>query len=266
MTISWPSTASVVDTLRAAGCVYAEDEASMLLTAAESSEELDRMIRQRVSGLPLEQIVGWAAFCGLRILVEPDVFVPRRRTEFLAEQALKLTVPGSIAVELCCGAGAVSAVLLTHVPSIELYAADIERPAILSARRNLEPLGGRVFLGDLYDPLPLELQGRVDVLVANAPYVPTASIGLMPPEARLYEPKITLDGGADGLDVQRRIVATAPLWLAPTGALLIETSEQQAPTTAAIMTSAGLVAHTVRDEEREATVVIGRRPSGSKTA
>jgi release factor glutamine methyltransferase len=112
-------------------------------------------------------------------------------------------------------------------------------------------------VGDLYAPLPTALAGRVDVLVANAPYVPTSQIDLMPREARLHELAATLDGGADGLGLHRRIAADAPRWLAPDGHLLIETSERQAPATHAIMQSAGLVARIERDDDADATVVIG---------
>lgn len=249
--------ASVVARLRAAGCVFAEDEAAMLIAEASSVEELERMIEQRVDGLPLEIIVGFAMFCGRRILVEPGVFVPRRRTEFLVEQAAALVTPGAVVLDLCCGVGAVGAVLLVTHRGIELYAADIEAAAVRSARRNIEPLGGTVFEGDLYQPLPAGLRGRVDILTANAPYVPTAEIRLMPPEARLYEPPITLDGGSDGLDIQRRIADDAPNWLSPRGRLLIETSERQSPITVEILERAGLSTTVARSDDLDATVVIG---------
>jgi len=110
------------------------------------------------------------------------------------------------------------------------------------ARRNLEPLGARVVAGDLFDALPRDLLSRVDVLAVNAPYVPTAEIAMMPPEARDHEARAALDGGDDGLDVHRRVAASAREWLAPGGHLLIETSRQQAPTTAALVTAGGLEA------------------------
>ena len=119
-----------------------------------------------------------------------------------------------------------------------------------------------MYEGDLDAPLPAELRGRVDVVVANAPYVPTEAIALMPPEARDHEARVALDGGADGLDVQRRVAAAAPRWLAGGGHLLIETSEAQAPATAAAMTAAGLSARVARDEDLDATVVVGTRTAG----
>jgi release factor glutamine methyltransferase len=103
------------------------------------------------------------------------------------------------------------------------------------------------------------------VLVANVPYVPTAELDLLPAEARLHEPRVALDGGEDGLDVLRRVVALAPGWLAPGGHLLVEASEVQAPKAAAVMAAGGLVPDVVTDEDLDATVVVGenaRRASG----
>ncbi|OIQ77035.1 50S ribosomal protein L3 glutamine methyltransferase [mine drainage metagenome] len=128
------------------------------------------------------------------------------------------------------------------------------------ARRNVASVGGHVYEGDLEEPLPDALLGAVDVLVANAPYVPTDALRLMPPEARDHEPRLALDGGSDGLDVQRRVIVAAPRWLAPDGHLLIETSRLQAPLTAAAITAVGLVARVVTSDDLDATVVVGARP------
>jgi release factor glutamine methyltransferase len=196
----------VVTTLRAAGCVFAEDEASLLVAAAGSPAELAAMVDRRVAGLPLEHILGWAQFCGLRIAVDPGVFVPRRRTEFLVHQAVALG--GSVVVDLCCGTAAVGAAIAAALGPVELHAVEIDPAALPCARRNVTR--GHVYEGDLFTPLPDALRGRVDLLVANAPYVPTDAIGTMPPEARDHEARVALDGGADGLDVQRRVVAEAP--------------------------------------------------------
>lgn len=249
-----------VTRLRAAGCVFAEDEARLLVAAAATPAELAAMVDRRAAGLPLEQVLGWAEFRGLRIAVEPHVFVPRRRTGFLVEQAVAVAVPGAVVVDLCCGSGAVGAALAAEVP-VELHATDIDPAAVRCARRNIAAARGRVYRGDLYAPLPDRLRGRVDVLLANAPYVPTGAIGLMPPEAREHEPRVALDGGADGLDVQRRVAAGAPDWLAPGGHLLVETSAGQAPGTAGVVAGSGLVARVVSSDELDATVVIGLNPA-----
>ncbi|MET3903389.1 putative protein N(5)-glutamine methyltransferase [Paenarthrobacter sp. 4246] len=249
--------ASIASTLRAAGCVFAEDEARLIIDAANHPDELNRMVEQRVGGQPLEHIVGWTEFCGTRMAVGPGVFVPRRRTEFLVHQATLIGKPGAVVVDLCCGSGAVGAAVSDLLGNCELHAADIDPAAVHCARRNVEPRGGRVHQGDLFGALPRELLGRVDVLLANAPYVPTESIGMMPPEARLHEPLVALDGGADGLAVQRRVAQGAAAWLAPGGSLLVETSETQASGTAGIMAGAGLIPRVVLNEDLDATVVLG---------
>jgi release factor glutamine methyltransferase len=248
--------------LRQAGCVFAEDEARLLIASEALPSELDLMVNRRISGEPLERILGWAEFCGLKIIVEPGVFVPRRRTEFLVAQAACFSSPGALVVDLCCGSGAISAALLARAPEIELYAADIDPVAVRCARRNIGSRGA-VCQGDLYEALPAEGAGRVDLVLCNAPYVPTEDIAFMPGEARLYEPMMALDGGPDGLDVQRRVIAEAPRWLAPAGHLLIETSRMQASSTAAILERAGLIAALAHSDDVEATVAIGRQPGPS---
>lgn len=228
------------------------------------------MVERRVIGLPLEHVLGWAEFCGLRVAVDPGVFVPRRRTEFLVGRAVDLGLRATghfdrstVVVDLCCGSGAVGAALAAGLERVELYAADIEPAAVRCARRNVTAVGGEVYEGDLFDPLPSALRGRIDILVANVPYVPTEEVGLLPPEAREYEPLVALDGGADGLDVLRRVTAAAPKWLAPGGRLLVETSERQAPRAIEAFTRNGLLPQVVTSDELYATVVIGTRPAGN---
>jgi release factor glutamine methyltransferase len=249
----------IVSRLRAAGCVFAEDEARLLLSTARTPDELDAMVDKRVAGLPLEQVLGWAEFCGLRITVAPGVFVPRRRTEFLVQQAVVLARGGDVIVDLCCGAGAIGAALAAAVDRAEVHAADIDPAAVRCARRNLPGPRGHVYQGDLYEPLPAGLRGRVGVLVANVPYVPAGEIGFLPPEACAHEPRVALDGGADGLDVLRRVAAGAPQWLTPGGHLLIETSERQAPSAQAAFAASGLSARVASSDDHDATVVIGSR-------
>lgn len=255
-----PARAHVIRTLRSAGCVFAEDEADLLLAVEQSPAQLRAMIAERESGTPLEQILGWAEFAGLHILLEPGVFVPRRRTEFLAECASERVSGSSVVLDLCCGSGAVGAAILSAHPGVVLYASDIDPAAVACARRNIVP-ASQVMLGDLFDPLPVELRGHLDLIVANAPYVPTDALGMMPPEARLFEARIALDGGGDGLDIHRRIAAEAGRWLSPGGHLLIETSAVQAASAVDIFTSVGLRAERLYSPDREATVVIGKRQS-----
>lgn len=254
------SLSTIVSRLRAAGCVFAEDEAELLVSAAQSPGQLAAMVDRRSIGLPLEHVLGWAVFCGLQIEVDPGVFVPRRRTEFLVGQAAALAPPRAVVVDLCCGSGALGAGLVAALDGGELHAADIDPAAVRCARRNIAAAGGRVYEGDLYAPLPAGLQGRVDLLLANVPYVPTEEVELLPTEARVHEARVALDGGADGLDVLRRVTAAASLWLAPGGHLLFETSERQAAQAAGTVASDGLSPRVVTCDELDATVIIGTWP------
>lgn len=257
----------VVRTLRTAGCVFAEDEAVLLIETARSPEELASMLARRVAGEPLEVVVGWASFCGLQIEIDAGVFVPRLRTEFLVDESarlvelVRLVLPSGepvVIVDLCCGSGALGVALAEtlHLP-VELYATDIEPRAVACARRNVDVVGGTVLEGDLDAPLPDHLLGRVEVMLANVPYVPSEAIARMPVEAREHEPRVTLDGGLDGLDVLRRVAALAPRWLVPGGHLLVETSEAQAADACAVFEAAGLSARVAVDPDREATAIVG---------
>jgi release factor glutamine methyltransferase len=251
--------AALAERLRAGGSVFAEDEAAVLIaTFGPSGPSLEGAVRRRLAGEPLEPIVGWVGFAGLRIEIDAGVFVPRQRTAFLAEQAIARVRPDEVLVDLCCGAGAVGAAVVAAEPTVDLHAVDVDPVAAACARRNLAP-NRSVYCGDLFAPLPIGLRGRVGMVLANAPYVPTAAIATMPSEARDFEPRIALDGGPDGLDVHRRICAEVGAWLAPGGRLLIETSAEQSATTRSLARAAGLTAEISRDEERDATVVIARR-------
>jgi release factor glutamine methyltransferase len=261
MSVSSLPLSVIVTRLRAAGCVFAEDEAELIVSTARTPDDVVAMVDRRVAGLPLEHVLGWAEFCGLRVAVDPGVFVPRPRTEFLIRQAAALAPAGAVVVDLCCGSGAMAAALAATLDRPEVHAADIDSAAVLCARRNLARYGGQVYEGDLYDPLPVSLRGRVDILVASPPYVPTEAIGSLPPEARVHEPHMALDGGADGLDVVRRVIAAAQLWLAPGGHLLVETSERQAQRAAEAVAGSGLVPRVAASRELDATAVIGTRPA-----
>ena len=246
----------VVLRLRAAGSVFAEEEAALLLAEAHDPEQLETLIARRVAGEPLEQVVGWAEFDGIRFIVEPGVFVPRHRTEFLVQQAALLGRAGDVVLDLCCGIGALGVAVRARLGDAELHAADIDPAEVRSARINVGE-AGHIYEGDLYAPLPDSLRGRVDILLANAPYVPTSELRLMPPEAREHENSVALDGGGDGLAVHRRVIAGAPAWLAPGGRLLIEVSDEQSGVAASLMRDSGLTAAIVTDDDDETTVVIG---------
>ena len=254
MTLAGLSEQAITARLRAAGCVYAEEEARLLRAEAFTPAQLRDRVAARERGMPLEYLLGWAEFAGVRIAVQPGVFVPRRRTEFLAAQAIARAPARGVAVDLCCGSGNIAVTLGRALPDLEVYACDIDPTAVACARGNL---AGRatVLLGDLFDALPRRLRGLVDVLVVNAPYVPTDEITLMPAEARIHESRVALDGGHDGLDLQRRVAAGAADWLTPGGYLLLETSRLQATRSRRMVAAGGLHARVYHDPENAGTIV-----------
>ncbi|MGW9541911.1 methyltransferase [Streptomyces anthocyanicus] len=276
--------------LRAAGCVFAEDEAALLAERADDAAHLEALVARRVSGEPLEHVLGYVDFHGLRAAVDPGVFVPRQRTTLLVDEAVALgrragrpawlsdggpgSCPGgrpeggpdgrTVVVDLCCGAGALglaTAVSLGGDETVALHASDVDPAAVACAARNVAAVGGTAYEGDLFDPLPAGLRGRVDLLLANVPYVPSGEIPLLPREARDHEAHVALDGGGDGLDVLRRVATEAPAWLAPGGHLLTESGERQAAGAVAVLGRAGLVARVVRDDDIGATIVVGTLPA-----
>lgn len=259
---------TIVDQLRAAGCVFAEDEADILLSCARDEDLLAELVARRVAGIPLEQVVGWADFCGVRITVADRVFVPRARTALLVDEATRIVearrssgVRRPVIVDLCCGSGAVGAVLALRVPDVELHAADIDPAAVRCARSNVTALSikAEVHEGDLYAALPDRLRGRIDLLAANVPYVPTDEVRLLPAEARLHEHRYALDGGPDGLQVLRRVAGAAPAWLSAGAAVLVEVTRAQACAATEAFSVCGLRVEVVSRDEPEATVVIGYR-------
>lgn len=252
---------TLVARLRAAGCVFAEDEAAVLLLAASSVDELESMAARRVAGEPLEVVVGFADFCGVRVQIDPGVFVPRSRTALMVELAVEHLHRRSdpVLADLCCGTGAVGLAVTMRVPGLALVASELDPVAVTCARRNVEPVGGLVVSGDLFDGLADHLRGRVDAITCNAPYVPTDAIAVMPPEARDHEHRVALDGGPDGLDVVRRALTGAPGWLAPGGLVLVEVGREQVPAALAHARAAGLQARHRTDDEIGGSVVVAAR-------
>ncbi|WP_243705004.1 putative protein N(5)-glutamine methyltransferase [Micromonospora sp. KC723] len=255
-----PDRPALVSRLRAAGCVYAEDEADLLIAAVDTPAALTRLVDRRVAGEPLEYLLGWAEFCGLRVAVAPGVFVPRARTALLVAAAAALAGPAPAVADLCCGSGATTLALAARLAPRWLAAVDLDPAAVACARRNLAGRSVEVLHGDLYDPLPAAWRGRLDLVVANAPYVPTSAVALMPAEARRYEARVALDGGADGLAVLRRVAAGAVEWLAPGGQLVVEVGESQVDALDAELRAVGLRPRVVRAREWDATAMTARRP------
>lgn len=301
--IEWPIDRTdpfddVVDRLRASGCVLAEEEARLLVEAAAADGDLRGRVEQRVAGRPLEHVLGWARFGDHRVDIVPGVFVPRHRSEAIVRSAVATLTPlvagdptpGSgherpVLLDLCCGTGAlglaVASAACRHAgPTpffsnredrgtgeypIEVHAADIDPVAVGCAGRNLAPIGGRAHVGDLFAAIPQRLAGRIDVVVANVPYVPTAAIELLPPEARDHEPRVALDGGVDGLDVLRRVAAEAGRWLRADGRVVFELAEDQVAEASDTVRAAGFGVEIIEDDDAGAIVLVGTSSAGLRS-
>ena len=211
-----------LDELRArlerAGFVAAEEEAAELLAAGG---DLEALVARRLTGEPLAWITGTAPFCGLWIRVDPGVYVPRWQTEALAWRAVERLPADGVAIDLCTGSGAIAKVLMTHRPGARVIASDVDERAVACARSN----GVEAYEGDLFEGLPHVV---ADVVVGVVPYVPTPDLPLLQRDTFTFETPLAYDGGPDGLDFVRRVIAEAPAFLRPGGALLLELGGDQA--------------------------------------
>ena len=224
---------AVVERLLLAGCVAAEEEAAAFAAAAPDEATLEAWVRRREQGEPPAWITGRVEFCGQVLHMAPGVYVPRRQSEELARRAVPLLPDRGRALDLCTGAGAIANHLMAKVPTATVVGIDCDVRAAACARRNGVPTAG----ADLADPL--RDRRRFDVVTAVAPYVPTEAIRLLPADVQRHEPRIALDGGADGLDVVRRVVAVAGRLLCPGGWLLIEVGGEQDEALAPNLTATG---------------------------
>jgi release factor glutamine methyltransferase len=216
-----PSAADLVARLRAAGCVAAEDEAGELVAAAPDARTLEEWLTRRERGEPLEWITGRLDFCGRPLHIAPGVYVPRVQSEDLARRAaLRLPEHGR-AADLCTGAGAIAAHLLAEVPTASVVAVDLDDAAVACAVLNgVDAVAGDLDVRDWPS-------NSFDVVTAVPPYVPTTQLRFLPSDVQRYEPRAALDGGPDGLDVARRVVATAARLLIEGGWLFIEVGGDQ---------------------------------------
>ena len=217
----------------AAGCVAAAEEAAELLDAAPDSATLDAWLDRRARGEPLAWITGRIVFCGRIVQVDPGVFVPRPQTEELARRAARL-LDGRRVADLCTGSGAIASVLAGE-PGTSVVGVDIDATAVACARRN----GAHAVVGDLAEPLA---SCSFDLVTAVAPYVPTHGLELLPRDVLRHEPRLALHGGADGLEVLRRVVRDAARILRPGGWLLVELGGDQDEGLAAALEAAGFTA------------------------
>jgi release factor glutamine methyltransferase len=240
------------------GCVAPDAEADALFRArGEGVGPIEELVARRLRGEPLPWVTGYVRFCGVRIHVDPGVFVPRPHTQELARRAVSLLPPDGIAVDLCTGSGAVAAVLRSRRPRATVVATDVDPVAVACARRNGVP----ALVGDLDEPLPPSLLGRVDVVTAVVPYVPTEELHLLPRDVIANEPRRALDGGRRGTTVLLRAARAAARWLRPGGSVLLELGGDQADELASTLTHAGLSHIRVhRDDDGEDRAIEARRP------
>lgn len=202
------------------------------------------LIERRAAHEPLQHLLGWEEFHGLRLAVSSDVLVPRPETEGLVTWALEVLADRRepVVLDLGTGSGAIACAIARAVPQAEVLAVELSGGALAVASRNVRALGltdrVRLLAGDLFAPLG-SIAGSLDLVVANPPYLPSAVIPSLPPEVSRHEPRVALDGGPDGLAVIRRIVAGAPAVLRPGGMLLMEIGEEQAGPVASLMAAEG---------------------------
>ncbi|MBA5848252.1 N5-glutamine methyltransferase family protein [Gordonia amicalis] len=217
----------LVDALRRAGCVFAEDEAALIRRHALAAE-LDDLLRRRIAGEPLEHLLGWVQFGGLRLSVGPGVFVPRQRSLLLAREAVTAAAQRRepVVLEAFCGVAPIASAVAATVDGAQVHAADIAADALVHARRNL-PDRAQIHHGIGFDGIPASLRGRVEVIAAVPPYVPEHAFDLLAPEARDHEPRRALTGGVDGLHHIEALIADAQTWLSDDGVLLVEMNVAQ---------------------------------------
>lgn len=253
---------AVAARLRGAGCVFAEEEAAILIEAAgRDGSALESLVAQRVAGAPLEPLVGWVQFGTLRLEVGPGVFVPRQRSLQLARAAVRVArgQPHPVMLEPYCGVAPLAASVAAAVPEAEVHAADVDAIALGYARRNLPDRAG-VHESDGLAGVPSSLRGRLTLVASVPPYVPTTATEFVPREALDHEPGSALFAGTDGLDHVRSLVDELTGWLAPDGVALVELNRQQYRSAAAYARRAGWDAAPRRGSDGQ-TVLLELRPA-----
>ncbi len=216
---------SIVAQLASAGFVAPHEEADELRAAAGGdAARLEALVARRLTGEPLAWITGSVTFCGLEVRVDPAVYVPRWQSEPLALRAVERLPATGTAIDLCTGAGAIAKTLIARRPHARVVATDVDARAVACARAN----GVQAHRGDLFAPLPADLQGGVDVVVGVLPYVPTPELPLLQRDTLTFESPLAYDGGPDGTGLLRRAVRESPGFLRRGGALLLELGGTQA--------------------------------------
>ncbi|MFJ3956045.1 hypothetical protein [Arthrobacter sp. NPDC090010] len=256
MTDAAVDTASLVRRLRAAGCVFAEEEAAILQDATDDVGELDALCTRRERGEPLEHLVGWVGFGGLRLAVGPGAFIPRQRSLFLAALAAEAAARRAdpLLCEAFCGVAPLAAWIRHRMPGVRLLASDLDEISLGYARRNLGE-EARIVHGSGLAALPREYEQQIDVLAAVPPYVPESEAEFMPHESRDHEPGGAVFAGVDGLDFIRQTLDEALRWLAPAGVMLLEMNHGQLDTAGRYAEAQGLsVSHFLGEDGQTAVL------------
>jgi len=236
---------------------------ALLKVSSEGVGPIEELISRRLAGEPLAWIVGSVDFCGICVRIERGVFVPRPHTQALARRAASLVPTAGVAVDLCTGSGAVAAVVASVRPQATVVATDVDPRAVACARAN----GVRAVVGDLDTPLPRSIRGRVDVMTAVVPYVPTEDLRLLPRDVLAHEPRRALDGGRRGTTVLVRAAEAAARWLGPGGSVLLELGGDQATELATTLAGLGLSEiHVHRDSDGQDRAIEARRRDALRSA
>lgn len=241
----------VTAALRAAGCVRAEEEAALLSVRFDGAR-LAAAVARRASGVPVEQVLGRAAFAGVTVELGEGCFVPRGRATVLVDAAANLTSTASVVVDLGTGCGALAAALADRLPDAQVHAVEIDDQQLPWARRNASTFGFTVHAGSWWSALPATLRGSVDLAVAYLPHVPTAQLEWVHTDFRLHEPSGAVDGGSDGLDPLREVVAGLPGWLSPAGRFATLVAAEQ------VEAALRIAPFTVEEADEDAVLVLAQ--------
>lgn len=193
----------------------------------EGEEIYNSYIKRRAKGEPIAYIIGKKEFYSNDFIVNPKVLVPRPETELLVDEALGYirAIEKPLVVDLCTGSGCIAITLGLNSYAV-IYGTDISKDALDIAKKNRDNLKAKekviLLQGDLFSPLPLEIKGKIDVIVSNPPYIPTEAVGRLQGDVKDFEPRLALDGGKDGLTFYKRIIYEAPNWLKNSGKLMFE--------------------------------------------
>jgi len=197
----------------------------------EEERLLEELLARRLQGEPVAYLTGHKEFMGLDFKVTPAVLIPRPETELLVETALQLLQPDALVIDVGTGSGAIAVSLARHLPQGRVFATDLSQEALRVARENAvgNSVSVRFYQGDLLTPLKGVVPfGAADLIAANLPYIPSADLAKLPLSVREYEPALALDGGEDGLELYRRLIPEAALFLKKGGYLLLEIGFDQA--------------------------------------